>query len=44
VLEALEKRVTEWESRCEQEAALAAARIIREEIAVMRAASARSGL
>jgi hypothetical protein len=44
VLEALEKRVAEWESRCEQEAALAAARIIREEIAVMRAASARSGL
>lgn len=43
-LEALEARVMEWESRCEQEAALAAARIIREEIAAMRAASARSGL
>jgi hypothetical protein len=37
----LEGRVAAWESRCEQEAALAAARVIREEIAAMRAGAAR---
>ncbi len=37
----LEKRVAEWEERCEQESALAAARVIREEIAAMKAGAAR---
>ena len=37
----LEERVAAWEVRCEQEAALAAARVIREEIAAMRAGAAR---
>lgn len=37
----LEERVASWEVRCEQEAALAAARVIREEIAAMRAGAAR---
>lgn len=37
----LEKRVADWEDRCEQESALAAARVIREEIAAMRAGAAR---
>lgn len=37
----LEERVAAWEARCEQEAALAAARVIREEIAAMRAGAAR---
>lgn len=39
----LEERVASWEVRCEQEAALAAARVIREEIAAMRAGAARMG-
>ena len=37
----LEERVAAWEARCEQESALAAARVIREEIAAMRAGAAR---
>ena len=37
----LHERMEKWEERCEQEAALAAARIIREEIAAMRAGAAR---
>ena len=37
----LEERIAAWEVRCEQEAALAAARVIREEIAAMRAGAAR---
>ncbi len=39
----LEERVSGWEVRCEQEAALAAARVIREEIAALRAGAARTG-
>jgi len=39
----LEERVNGWEVRCEQEAALAAARVIREEIAALRAGAARMG-
>lgn len=39
----LEARVAGWELRCEQEAALAAARVIREEIAALRADAARTG-
>ena len=41
LLKKLEARVDDWESRCEQEASLAAARVIREEIAAMRAGAAR---
>ena len=40
---ALEARVAGWELRCEQEAALAASRVIREEIAALRADAARTG-
>lgn len=39
----LEERMAEWELRCEQEAALAAARVIREEIAALKAEAALSG-
>ncbi|MBQ4616493.1 MAG: hypothetical protein IJB29_07300 [Mailhella sp.] len=39
----LEERVAAWELRCEQEASLAAARVIREEIAAMKADAARIG-
>ena len=41
-LEALEKRVQDWEAQSEHQAAVAAARVIREEIAAMRADSAGS--
>jgi hypothetical protein len=37
----LNERMDKWEEHYEQEAALAAARIIREEIAAMRAGAAR---
>ena len=40
-MKSLEERVERWEQRCEQEASLAAARVIREEIAAMRAGAAR---
>ena len=39
----LDARMAEWELRCEQEAARAASRVIREEIAALRAEAARSG-
>ena len=41
-LEALEKRVGEWEEKSEQMAASAAARVIRDEIAAMRAGAGTS--
>lgn len=41
-LEALEKRVQDWEAQSEHQAAVAAARVIREEIAAMRAESSGS--
>jgi len=40
-LSELEERVAAWEARCEQEAALAAARVIREEIAVIKSGASR---
>ena len=40
-MKSVEERVERWEQRCEQEASLAAARVIREEIAAMRAGAAR---
>lgn len=41
-LDALEKRVTEWETGAERRAAAAAAQVIRDEISAMRAESAAS--
>ena len=40
-MKGLHERMDKWEEHYEQEAALAAARIIREEIAAMRAGAAR---